>query len=194
MFKKPKDVAFQCSCGTVTGTLLGASPAVGTHLECFCTDCRAAEVFSGQPDTPSVALFQTTPDRIKFDQGFDQVAVFSFGEKNILRWHAKCCGSVIGNTLRNPKIAFSSIRTTILTDTDAIGRVATKANLHTPGDKAQHKGMGRFVWGVLSRGLAARITGRWKDTPFFDADSLKPVRDVYVVPKDKRSEINAQLS
>ncbi|MFT6089182.1 DUF6151 family protein [Sulfitobacter sp.] len=193
MFKKPKDVAFRCACGTVTGTLLGASPAVGNHLECFCKDCRAAEVFSGQPDTTSVAMFQTTPDRIKFDQGLDQLAVFSFGEKNILRWHATCCGSVIGNTLRNPKIAFSSIRTSVLVDTDAIGPVTTKAFLQQPGEKPRHKGMSRFVWGVLSRGIAARMTGRWKDTAFFDADTLAPVREVHVVPKAKRSEIGARL-
>ncbi|MCX8224641.1 MAG: DUF6151 family protein [Sulfitobacter sp.] len=193
MFKTPRDVPFRCSCGTITGTLRGASPAIGNHTECFCKDCRAAEVYSGQPDTPSVKIFQTTPDRIVFDQGADQLAVFSFGETNLLRWHASCCGSVIGNTLRNPKIAFVGIRTTLLTDPDTIGPVTTKAFLQTANGKSQHKGMARFVWGVFTRMAAARVTGRWKDTPFFNTETLKPVRDVQVVPKAKRAEITAQL-
>lgn len=193
MFKAPRDVPFSCSCGTVTGTLRGASPAIGNHLECFCKDCRAAEVYSGQPDTPSVALFQTTPDRIVFDQGADQLAVFSFGENNILRWHTKCCGSVIGNTLRNPKIAFSSIRVALLSQPDALGRVTTMAFYKTVKGKPQHKGMARFVWGVFGRVAAARVTGRWKDTPFFDTDTLKPVSAVHVVPKAERAEITARL-
>ena len=196
MFKAPRDVTFRCSCGSVQGTLRGVSTSTGSHIACFCADCRAAEVFAGQPDPAPepVTYFQTTPDRVRFDAGFDKLAVFSFGPKNLLRWQASCCGSPLFNTLRNPKIAFASIRTNTLDDQTAMGPVRATAFIPNPAGTPKHKGMGRIVWALFSRIAAARITGRWKQTPFFDPETLAPVREVQVVDKDVRAEIKASLS
>lgn len=193
MFKSPRDISFGCSCGAIKGTFRGASPACGTHTECFCADCRAAEVFVGQPDVASATLFQTSPDRFDIHQGHENLAVFSFGPKNLLRWYAKCCGSTMFNTLRNPKMAFASIRTSVLTDLDALGPVTTKAFIKTPSGKPKHQGMARFVYGMLGRTIATRLSGRWKKTPFFDPTTLAPVAEVHVVSKEQRAEALAKL-
>jgi hypothetical protein len=194
MFKAPRDISFACSCGQIKGTLRGAAPSTGTHLECFCTDCRAAEVYAGQPDIPSVTLFQTSADKFDVEQGHDKLAVFSFGEKNLLRWHAACCGSIMFNTLRNPKTGFASIRVPLLADQNAIGKVTTKAFIKTASGKSKHHGMARFVYGLLARMAAVRLSGRWKQTPFFDTASLKPVREVQIVSKEDRAKITASLT
>jgi len=193
MLKAPRDVPFSCRCGQIKGTLRGAAPSTGTHLECFCADCRAAEVYVGQPDTPSVTLFQTSADRFDIEQGQDQLAVFSFGEKNLLRWHASCCGSIMFNTLRNPKMGFASIRVPLLADQDAIGPVITKAFIKTASGKSKHHGMARFVYGILLRMAAVRLSGSWKQTPFFNMATLTPVREVQVVAKEDRARITENL-
>lgn len=193
MFKAPRDVPFNCSCGKITGCLRGAAPSAGVHLECFCKDCRAAELYCGQPDMPSAALFQTSPERIVIHQGVDQLAVFSFGEKNLLRWHAACCGATMFNTLRNPKMAFASMQVPRLADKDALGPVRTKAFMPATQGKPRHQGMARFVYAMLSRTIAARLSGSWKQTPFFDMKTLQPVADVKVVPKEERAQITAKL-
>lgn len=195
MFKAPRDVAFSCPCGTIKGHIRGASPSTGTHIACFCADCRAGDVFAGLPD-PSpepVRYFQTTPDRLHFDSGFENLSVFSFGPKNLLRWQASCCGSPLFNTLRTPKIAFVSIKSSALEDQAAIGPVRASAFIPNSAGTAKHKGMGRSVWAALSRIAAARVTGRWRKNPFFDAETLAPVCAVQIVDKDVRARIKASL-
>ena len=111
----PRDLPFACACGTVKGTLRGVTPARGSHAQCHCIDCRAAEVYLDQPDPAprAIQLFQTTPDRFHFDQGFDKLSVFSFGETNLLRWYASCCGTPMFNTLRKPKLAFADRKSVV---------------------------------------------------------------------------------
>ena len=106
------DLPFTCSCGTVGGKLVDVSPSNGNRLECYCGDCRAAEGFASPtraiPDGP-VQLYQTTPARIRIDVGSDHLGVFSLSPKGVLRWYAKCCGTMLFNTLRNPKVAFVAV-------------------------------------------------------------------------------------
>lgn len=200
MFKVPRDVPFSCRCGTIQGTLRGASRRSGTHVHCHCTDCRAAEMHAADMNTTEmdrgnsdpapgpVSLFQVPPDRIQIDQGHDRIAVFSFGQTNILRWYAGCCGSILCNTLRNPKIAFASIRTDLLSDPDVVGPPVVEAFLPATPGKSRHRGMGRFVWQAFGRIAGARLSGKWRDTPLFDPETLAPIAQVTLVsPQDRKA-------
>jgi len=195
MFKTPRDVPFSCSCGTIKGTLRGASPRTGTHAVCHCIDCRAAELYEGNEVPQTVSLFQTSPDRISFEQGQDQIGVFSFGEKNILRWYATCCGSILCNTLRNPKIAFTSIRISLLSvdDADVVGPVVAQAFIPTPSGKPRHSGLPRFIWQAFGRIAGARISGKWRDNPLFDTETLEPITPVQIVPAIERRALLERL-
>jgi len=187
----PRDLPFACNCGTIKGTLRGVTPARGSHARCHCIDCRAAEVYLNQPDPApqAVQLFQTTPDRFDFDQGFDQLGVFSFGDKNLLRWYATCCGTPMFNTLRKPKLAFASIMTSALSDPAALGPIVGTGYIPTSSGKTRNEGLPRLIWGALSRAAAAKITGRWKTNPFIDPDTATPNRPVKIVPHDQRQAI-----
>jgi len=185
------DLAFQCRCGALKGSVMGASPSVGTHAECFCASCRAAELYSGAPDPAPgpVGIFQTTPHRIELTSGQEHLAVFSFGEKNLLRWQASCCGSTLFNTPRNPKLSFVGIRTNLFADPTAIGPVVAQAFIAAAQGKTKHKGLLKVVGGALKRIAISRVTGRWKETPFFDPSTLEPTRAVTVLPKGTRDKV-----
>ena len=187
-----KDLPFSCDCRKLTGTLLEVGPGNGTRAECYCHDCRAAELFAGQPDPApgGVQLYQTTPDRVRFDSGLDQLAVFSLSPSGILRWQARCCGAMLFNTARNPKLAFASFRTDRLSDDGPLGPVTARAFVRKSSGKRGHEGLAGFLWGTVRRVLPRRITGGWRNTPFFDTETGKPVRDVYVLSKAERAALS----
>lgn len=191
-----RDLAFACTCGKLGGTLRGAAPNVGTHAECSCRDCRAAELHLGQPDPAPgpVGIFQTTPDRVTITKGADELAVFSFGDKNLLRWHAACCGTALFNTPRNPKLSFVGIRTNSFADTAPLGPVVAQGFIPTKNGKTRHKGLLRMIGSALSRIAMQRLTGRWKNTPFFDTNSATPVSPVTVLPQGTRKALLAPAS
>jgi len=186
------DLAFACTCNKLRGTLRGVSPHNGTRIECYCHDCRAAEVFARQPDPApgGVQLYQTTPDRIRFDAGLEELAVFSLSDTGILRWQARCCGATLFNTLRSPKTPFASFRTDRLEDDQALGPVKARAFVRKPGGKRGHQGLVHLIWGILRHVLPRRITGRWKETPFFDMATGKPVRKVRVVSDQEHAALH----
>ena len=54
-------------------------------------------------------VFQTTPARIEFTQGADQLACMRLSPKGLMRWYARCCNTPIANTLPSPGMAFAGI-------------------------------------------------------------------------------------
>jgi len=185
------DVPFSCSCGAVKGTLSDASPRTGSHAICHCKSCRQGEVFAGSKDpAPNpVTIFQTSPHRLHIAEGQDRIAVFSFGEKNLLRWYASCCGKTLFNTPRNPRISFVGISTDCLSDTDSIGPVIGRGFIPVAGGKTRHEGLAKLIWGGLSRVVVNRVTGRWRDTPLFDVSRGTPIKPVQVVPAAARKAL-----
>ncbi|MBV7408865.1 MULTISPECIES: DUF6151 family protein [Roseobacteraceae] len=184
------DLPFACDCGKLRGTLLGVSPSNGTRAECFCHDCRATELHAGQPDPApgAVQVYQTVPDRVRFDSGEDQLAVFSLSEKGLLRWHARCCGSIMFNTARSPKLAFASFRTDRLKDDSPLGPIKARAFVRKANGKRGHEGGLKFLFCVIARALPRRIGGKWKQTPFFTPDG-QAVRDIYVLTDTERAAV-----
>ncbi|APX11040.1 DUF6151 family protein [Tateyamaria omphalii] len=184
------DLPFACDCGKLRGTLLGVSPTNGTRIECYCHDCRATELYAGQPDPApgGVQLYQTVPDRVRFDAGEDQLAVFSLSDQGLLRWQARCCGAILFNTARKPKIAFASFRTDRLADDSPLGPIKARAFVRKPNGKRGHEGGLKFLAGFVGRALPRLLTGRWKQTPFFTSDG-QPVRDIHVVTEAERTSL-----
>ena len=184
------DLPFKCDCGKVQGMLLGVSPGNGNRTDCYCRDCRAAENFAAPKATHGpgpVHLYQTRPDRIRIDQGLDQMAVFSLSPKGVLRWYAKCCGSMLFNTLRTPKMPFAAFFTDRTPDAGPLGPVRTRANIQNADGTSRHESLSRALLSLARNAIPARITGGWKQTPFFYPDTLEPVREVYVLGKDERA-------
>lgn len=172
------------------GVLVGVSPANGNRVDCYCKDCRAAEVFARPENarkTDPVHLFQTTPHRISFAQGQDQLAAFSLSPKGVLRWYAACCGVMLFNTLRTPKVPFAAFFTDRAADAAPLGPVRTRAFVRKADGKSGHEGIGHALFNLATTAIPARITGQWKNTPFFDVKTLTPVCQVRILSKEERA-------
>jgi len=187
------DLPFACNCGEIRGVLLGVSPGNGNRVDCYCGDCRAAVTFAcgADADVP-VHLYQTTSSRIRFDKGQDQLAVFSLSAKGVLRWHARCCGAMLFNTLRNPKLAFAAFFTDRTPDAAPLGPVKTRANVQDGGGKSHHEGLAHAILSLARNAIPARVRGTWKTTPFFDPVTLEPVSEIYVLNKKERAAATAR--
>ncbi len=186
-----QDLAFSCTCGTLTGTMLETGPSTGVRLDCFCSSCRAAEVYTQNPDpSPAgVALFQTTPDRVRFDTGLDNLAAFEISKSGPLRWYAKCCGATLFNTLRTQKIAFAALRVDRLEDPKSLGSVRARAFVRQTNGTTKHENARLIYWNLLQSAGPRLINGRWRITPFFDPETRQPVRDVHRLTKAERSAL-----
>lgn len=177
---------FACRCGCLKGTLSITTPHAGNHVRCFCASCRAAMIYTGAPDPKDggVVLYQTTPDRIRLTHGADQLAVYSFTPTKLLRWQAACCGTALGTTLPSPRFALFAIMTNLLTDPAPLGPERMQAFVPQADGSSKHSSVLRLYGGTIWRAAVARMTGRWRQTPFFDVGTSKTVAPVKTVDLD----------
>ena len=185
------DVPSSCRCGEIRGTLHDATPSSGNHVRCYCAACRAAILFANGEDVGNagVELYQTTPDKISFQRGRSNLGVVAFNPKKLLRFRATCCGVQMFTMLPTPKFALSGVMTNLLEDTSAIGPVAMEAFIPQADGSSKHSSVMRLYGGTMWRALLARLTGRWKQTSFFDIKPGKPVAEVYVPTQAERANL-----
>lgn len=183
--------SLSCNCGGFRARLSADGLRAGTHVTCQCADCRAAHRHFGQPDPvgEGVHLFQTTPDALTIESGADKLAVMRLGPKGLFRWYASCCNTPLFNTLASPKLPFSGIVADRFDDVAAIGPVMARAHIPKQGGGYRHEHFGRAGWGVLSRMIAARLSGRWRQSPFFNIETGEPRGPVTVLTKEARAEL-----
>lgn len=182
---------FSCSCGQLQGHIAPQAIRSGHHLVCFCRDCRAAELYFGQPDPAPgpVNLFQTTPDAITIRSGAQNLGLFRLGPRGAMRWYATCCDTPIFNTTPRAKFPFAGIRVATLATPERVGPVKTQAYILQPDGTTKHKGVPRMAWGVGTRMLASRLSGRWRQTPFFDLKTGDPVASATIPDKKERAAL-----
>lgn len=184
MARSGTDIAFACRCGTLSGVLKYANPDIGTHARCHCASCRRALDLYGIPGTreEGVGIFQTTPDRLRIVTGADQLGLMQLSPKGLFRWYAKCCDTPMFNTQRSAKVPFVGIYTSRLADTGPLGPVIVEGFMETDSGKSRHVGLSRMMWRFSKRVMKARVSGRWRQTPFFDADGA-PVATPELAPR-----------
>lgn len=102
---------------------------------------------------------------------------------------AKCCGAVLFNTVRTAKVPFASLRTDYLEDDSALGPVMAQAFVRKSDGKQGHKGGGKLLMAMVTRVQPCLISGRWKQTPFFDVETGKPSREVRLVSREDRAAV-----
>lgn len=185
-----QDLPFACSCGKVRGRLMNISKGAGTQLRCHCSDCRRAALWLGQPDeAEGITYYQTTPDRVQFDAGADQLAAIAWKTPKLVRWYAQCCNAPLFNTLNSPKWAFASLSVARLSDPAPLGPVVAEAFVTGPDGKTKHINMAGFMAGFVKRVVWGRLSGGWRKTPFFDATGA-PVAPVRHLTRDDRATAN----
>lgn len=183
----PGDAGFACSCGQLKGTIDALTPSGGTHAECFCDSCRAALIHLGQPDPRpgGVHLYQTTPDRVHITQGADRLAVIRLSPRGPLRWYAACCNAPLFNTLATPGLPFVAVAVDRLDNPASVGKVRVQSFVRGKDGKQHHQGGALMVWRLVTSMGAARLSGRWRETPFFDIATGQPVAAPRVLTREE---------
>ncbi len=188
---QPVPSAFSCTCGKLRGHISPAGPKTGLHLVCHCRDCHAAQRYLGQSAhaQDGVDLFQTSPDTIKLETGIEHLAILRLSPKGPFRWYASCCNTPMFNTLSRPGLAFVTVLLATIANPEIFGPVRAQSFVPQPGGSPKHINGGRMVLGVLTRMVAARLSGRWKQTPFFDLETGKPIAPVHLIDREERKAL-----
>lgn len=184
-------LSLSCACGQTQVTV--TAPKSGVRLTCYCADCQTAarhlkaDVLdeAGGTDLLQVAAHQVT-------FAGPTPALMRLSPKGIFRWHSACCNTPLANTLPFPHLSFAGVLLANAKDgEDALP--ATKARVNTiyaqgrPGVPAKDRGLGKSVAGFFKRAFLARVTGKWRETPFFDGPPWKPVAEPKVLSKEERN-------
>ena len=183
-----QDTRLSCTCGALTGTIRDVSPRNVVHARCFCADCRAAELYHGQPDpgTEGVDLTMVDPARLSIDSGHGHLAVMRLYRKGILRWYASCCGARLFNTITTARFVFVTVCTDRIERKDLLGPEIARAFVPQPDGKARNENISRLYLPMIGRTLVRAFTGRWRDNPLFDRKTGAPVAQPRVLTREDR--------
>ena len=194
----------RCRCGTVQGRVAEPQRAMGRGV-CYCKDCqayahflgRAADVLDVHGGTDVVAIH---PQHVVLTQGLDALTCMSLSPRGLLRWYASCCRTPIGNTARNPKLAYVGLVHTCLEGAGvpierSFGPVTLRLNAASATGPIAQRSHGIFGSALRFSGtmLGARIGGSYKRSPFFDAASGMPLVAPHVLTRAEREQLNAKL-
>jgi hypothetical protein len=190
--RKTDDLAIECRCGAVRGIARAISPRVGNRVICYCDDCQAYARHL-QNETMLDAnggtdIFQMSAGRLRFDQGQDRLACLRLTQAGPLRWYASCCKTPIGNTLATRQLPFLGLTHCCMDpggqslDT-VLGPVRMRVMArYASGDRSKligaHDGFPLSIFaGTAWRLLRWRLAGDHRRSPFFDADSGRPLAE-----------------
>ena len=191
MGRKVEDTAFSCSCGCLQGRITAAGVKRATHVVCYCQDCRAAQLYFGQPDPAPgpVEILQMLPEEIVFENGAEHLAVMRLSPKGMLRWYANCCNAPLATTSRSLKFPFAGFIVNRIPDPSGLGPVTTRGFVPTANGKQSHEKLGPAVYGLVTRLAKSRLSGSWKNTPFFDPETAEPVAAPLTLSKSERAAL-----
>jgi hypothetical protein len=188
---------FQCRCGTLRGEV--DEPRRAMRTVCYCRDCRAYAHWLRHPEKVldplgGTDIVATNARYVRFTAGTSSLACMSLSPRGLLRWYASCCNTPVANTSRDGKLPYAGLVHSCLEQVQPLEPsfppVQMDINRKSALGPTSHRGgpatMARFLVMVL-RLAAARLTGTWRPSPFFDAGGA-PVAPVLVPPK---AEIDA---
>ncbi|WP_171236787.1 DUF6151 family protein [Ruegeria sp. HKCCA6837] len=185
-------LAFSCRCGSLQGRVSARGVRQGTHVECFCRDCRAAQLYFKQPDPApgAVDILQMAPEEIEITAGGQFIAAMKLSPNGMLRWYANCCNTPLATTPPSASLPFAGFLVRRITDdTSILGPVTTRGFVPRPNGKQKHEKIRFAAFGLIRRVAISRLSGRWKNTPFFDKKTSEPVATPVVISKDERAAL-----
>lgn len=191
-----------CRCGTVKGEVDDPSPGAGQRVVCYCDDCQTAAHALGCAElldaNGGMDIYQTTPDRVRWTEGRDQLRCLRLSPKGLYRFYAACCDTPLGNTL-SPRVPFIGLPVVSLSDEAraAVGPVVARMQGRFAHGEARPEGVHpkapvdlllRTGW----RLGGALIVGRNKPSPFFSADGALVV-EPRVLTLEERQEFRSRI-
>ena len=180
---------FSCTCGKLQGQITASGVSSGTHVVCYCRDCRAGQLYFGQPDPAPgpVNIYHLSPEAIQISTGAEYLAAMRLSPKGMYRWYAKCCKAPIATTTTTPKFPFAGFDVNRIADKDRLRPVSTRGFVPQPNGRQKHEKLMSAASGLLGRVIKSRVSGSWRKTPFFDPDTGEPVATPTVLDRAERA-------
>lgn len=200
-----QDVNVKCQCGKVTGVIRGLSVAGSNHVQCPCSACQAYAHFLGRADDMMdeqgyTNIFQIDPATLELHTGHEHLACMKVTAKGPLRWYADCCKTPIGNTLPKGGIPFVGIlpifcgyKGTAPEVVALVGPVRGVPFEKPPIPFGQKLRTMRMMAHLSFLMLRWRLRGGKSWKPFFDRETLKPIRKPYVLSDEEREALYARV-
>jgi len=198
-------VPLKCRCGKIRGSVAPASPSVGHRVVCMCIDCQTYAHWLGEEaqlldDVGGTDIYQTTPSRIRIDEGQDQIRCFRLSPKGTLRFYAGCCRTPLANMTAAAGVPFAGIPHAFMDHADktrdeALGPIKARYNANDatgPAPAGSQATISKLTMARAGMGLLwDRIRGLHQPNPFRDAQG-QPVAKPDVVSKDERNSLRAR--
>jgi hypothetical protein len=196
------DLAVRCGCGAVSGRLRGPADAGTRRVVCYCRDCQAFARFLGREGDildghGGTDILQLSPARLVLESGAERLACVRLTARGLMRWHAGCCATPLGNTLATRQLPFVGLPTVALDD-DARARLpARRLGVFARDARGDAKPAGAFegapatmAFAVAGALLRARLRGDHRRSPFFRADGA-PAATPRVLGPAERATLDA---
>lgn len=191
-------IPLRCHCGEVTGSV--DAGGITCRGACYCLDCRGYAHFLGNPERildekGGSQILGTLPRRVHITAGAAQIAGMTMTPRGPLRWYAECCRTPLGNTTRSAKAPYVSVlRCALAASDEQLRQAFGPANFvfspetATAPVRGTPLAMAAAVFKVVANLLYGRLSGQWRQTPFFLADG-QPIRTPQVIDPQTRQRL-----
>jgi hypothetical protein len=175
----------RCRCGSLEG-YVGSTHKAG-RATCYCRDCQAFARYLGAPELTLDAdggtdIVATSPRCVRFTHGKQHLRCMSLSPRGLLRWYAGCCRTPIGNTPRNPRLSYVGLVHDCLAGSEsaktaAFGPPRVAVNTKSAKGKVSPTPLPTFFAGlkILRNVLSCRLTGKYRENPFFNPGTSEPI-------------------
>jgi hypothetical protein len=193
----------RCRCGRLSWDLIDAVPPRGVRYICHCDDCQAfaaftshaAEILDAHGGTDA---YQLPSSQIEILHGAEHLACAKVTSRPLLRWYCHACRTPVANTYHTSRLSFVSVPLCGARpdDRDAFcgppaGHIWTKFGW---GDLSgvRRYSIPAMLWRMLSRIVLARLTGAYRQNPFFSPDGA-PIAVPLFLSHDERSALDVSV-
>lgn len=193
------NLKLRCACGKLQGEV---DPGrVAARAVCYCHDCQAfarflgreAEVLDGAGGTEVAAAL---PGAVRFTSGIEHLGCMSLSPRGLYRWYATCCNTPVGNTPRAATMPYVGLVRACLdappeTLDRQLGRSRIMVQTRSARAPVQSTPLGT-AWAGAKIGsmiLRARLTGSYRDNPFFLPGLEAPLRQPRVLTLEERAAL-----
>lgn len=190
------DHPLRCRCGIMQG-YVDAHESAGRAV-CYCKSCQAfarfleqeADILNSNGGTEIIACL---PRSVHFTTGVDKLACMSLSEQGLLRWYSSCCRTPIGNTPRDRKMPYVGLVRACLPGSDAsfdqaFGPLKVSLNTESALGKVKPTLAPTLiaVAKIMKKVISARLSGKYRDNPFFKPNSDTPIEEPRVLTQTER--------
>jgi hypothetical protein len=180
-------------------------PRLGIRYVCHCDDCQAFAHFTGRADrlldaNGGTDAYQLPASRVRIIKGLEALACVQMTSRPLLRWHCATCRTPVANTYGTSAVSFVSLPLAAASGGDresilgpSSGHVWTKFGV---GDLSQARQVNipAMLWRMACRIFVARVSGDYRNNPFFDHKDGRPIVEPRRLSPSERHDLDRRAA